>query len=91
MLEKADCKSRVFLQVPENAQDKQLVGAARGIMKASSQRFDLTYLSCKRDISTLLALSAVQVPHSHLLTTNKIHLAGQIRSVPVVSLVLARL
>lgn len=51
----------VLLQVPETAEDKELVGAAQGIMQASAQKFKLTYLSCKRDISTLLALSAIQV------------------------------
>ena len=50
-----------ILQVPENADDKDLITAARDIMMASAQKFKLTYLSCKRDMSTLLALSAIQV------------------------------
>ena len=49
------------MQVPENADDKDLITAARDIMMASAQKFKLTYLSCKRDMSTLLALSAIQV------------------------------
>ena len=53
--------------MPENAEDKDLITAARDIMMASAQRFKLTYLSCKRDMSTLLALSAIQVPQLSLL------------------------
>lgn len=49
------------LQVPENANDRDLIGAARDIMIASAQKFKLTYLSCKRDMSNLLSLSALQV------------------------------
>ena len=49
------------MQVPENAEDRGLIAYARDIMAASAQRFKLTYLSCKRDMSTLLALSAIQV------------------------------
>lgn len=53
-----------FVQVPENANDRDIIGAARDIMIASAQKFKLTYLSCKRDMSNLLALSALQVSHS---------------------------
>ena len=51
------------MQVPENAADRDLLAAAGDIMAASAQKFKLTYLSCKRDMSTLLAQSAVQVKH----------------------------
>lgn len=50
-----------FLQIPETAEDRELISSARNIMLASAQKFKLTYLSCKRDMSTLLALSAIQV------------------------------
>lgn len=58
----ADCKVKhLAVQVPENADDKDLISAARDIMQASAQKFKLTYLSCKKDMSTLLSLSAIQV------------------------------
>ena len=49
------------MQSPQNASDKAIWASAKAIMEASAQRFNLTDLSTRRDMSMLLAQSAVQV------------------------------
>ena len=48
-------------QVPSKARDQEIVNAAKNIMFNSAQKLQLTELSGRRDMSLLLAQSAVQV------------------------------
>ena len=55
------------MQVPAEERDIEIVTAAKNIMFSSAQKLQLTELSGRRDMSLLLAQSAVQVsaaPHS---------------------------
>lgn len=49
------------LKVPSQARDQEIVNAAKNIMFSSAQKLQLTELSGRRDMSLLLAQSAVQV------------------------------
>ena len=49
-----------LLQVPAAQKDVEIVTAARNIMFSSAQKLQLTELSGRRDMSLLLAQSAVQ-------------------------------
>ena len=54
------------VQTPDLGRDQEIVNAAKNIMFNSAQKFRLTELSGRRDMSLLLAQSAVQVcTHSH--------------------------
>lgn len=50
-----------MLQAPETKQDGELFAAVRRIMQSSAQKLALTQLSNGRDMSMLLAQSAVSV------------------------------
>lgn len=52
-------------QVPSKARDQEIVNAAKNIMFNSAQKLQLTELSGRRDMSLLLAQSAVQVGAMH--------------------------
>jgi len=56
----------ITLQVPAQARDKEIVNAAKNIMFSSAQKLQLTELSGRRDMSLLLAQSAVQVGVMHI-------------------------
>ena len=60
----------ITLQVPSQERDKEIVNAAKNIMFSSAQKLQLTELSGRRDMSLLLAQSAVQV------SVMQIHLAS---------------
>ena len=49
------------MQVPAQERDQEIVNAAKNIMFTSAQKLQLTELSGRRDMSLLLAQSAVQV------------------------------
>ena len=49
------------MQIPDLGRDQEIVNAAKNIMFNSAQKFKLTELSGRRDMSLLLAQSAVQV------------------------------
>lgn len=49
------------LQVPASDRDQEILNAAKSIMFSSAQKLQLTELSGRRDMSLLLAQSAVQV------------------------------
>lgn len=51
----------VVAQVPAADRDIEIVTAAKNIMFSSAQKLQLTELSGRRDMSLLLAQSAVQV------------------------------
>jgi hypothetical protein len=59
-------QSVITLQVPSQARDKEIVNAAKNIMFSSAQKLQLTELSGRRDMSLLLAQSAVQVGVMHI-------------------------
>ncbi|KAL0047458.1 hypothetical protein WJX82_003858 [Trebouxia sp. C0006] len=50
----------IAVQVPSQERDKEIVNAAKNIMFSSAQKLQLTELSGRRDMSLLLAQSAVQ-------------------------------
>ncbi|KAA6419289.1 MAG: hypothetical protein FRX49_10813 [Trebouxia sp. A1-2] len=50
----------IAVQVPAQQRDKEIVNAAKNIMFSSAQKLQLTELSGRRDMSLLLAQSAVQ-------------------------------
>lgn len=50
----------IAVQVPSQARDQEIVNAAKNIMFSSAQKLQLTELSGRRDMSLLLAQSAVQ-------------------------------
>ena len=49
------------VQIPAQNRDQEIVNAAKNIMFSSAQKLQLTELSGRRDMSLLLAQSAVQV------------------------------
>lgn len=49
------------MQVPASDRDQEILNAAKSIMFSSAQKLQLTELSGRRDMSLLLAQSAVQV------------------------------
>ena len=49
------------LQAPAKAADKAVWESAKAIMANSAQKLNLTDIACRRDMSMLLAQSAVQV------------------------------
>lgn len=55
----------VYCQAPQQAKDRAIWKSAKAIMEASAQKFNLTDLSTRRDMSMLLAQSAVQVGLIH--------------------------
>ena len=48
------------LQAPAKAEDKAVWESAKAIMASSGQKLNLTDIACRRDMSMLLAQSAVQ-------------------------------
>ncbi len=68
-------QSVITLQVPSQERDKEIVNAAKNIMFSSAQKLQLTELSGRRDMSLLLAQSAVQVSVMHIHLAS-IHLAS---------------
>jgi len=60
-LHRGSRQSVITLQVPSQERDKEIVNAAKNIMFSSAQKLQLTELSGRRDMSLLLAQSAVQV------------------------------
>jgi len=69
-LHRGSRQSVITLQVPSQERDKEIVNAAKNIMFSSAQKLQLTELSGRRDMSLLLAQSAVQV------SVMQIHLAS---------------
>ena len=55
----------VVVQAPQASADRAIWTSAKAIMEASAQKFNLTDLSTRRDMSMLLAQSAVQVQPTH--------------------------
>ncbi len=53
----------VRLQEAEKAHDDYMLGSAKSLVAMSPQRLELTTLGGRRDMSMLLAQSAIQVPH----------------------------
>lgn len=51
----------MVVQAPQHSKDRAIWSSAKAIMEASAQRFNLTDLSTRRDMSMLLAQAAVQV------------------------------
>ena len=54
-------QSWLCMQIPAQDRDQEIVNAAKNIMFSSAQKLQLTELSGRRDMSLLLAQSAVQV------------------------------
>lgn len=70
------CDSWLCMQTPDLGRDQEIVNAAKNIMFNSAQKFRLTELSGRRDMSLLLAQSAVQVcTPSHGCGTDCLHCA----------------